>query len=278
MIIRNLHEIPPETIVDCLLIAFENYFVKMPSGHDYWINRWQGARVDYSLSAGIFDGEKLVGFILHGIDKDNDGLLTAFNCATGVLPEYRRKGIVGDLYNYLVPQLKEAGVKKCSLEVITKNNVAIQSYEKVGFAIVREYKCFFGQLKQGEQEETLGYDLIKTATPFWEKYNNIKACEFSWENNERALMALPGDAYDTWELTNEGNLAGYAILKPNGHIVQFGTVNPTEMHVLFDKLATIAENVRVINIDEKDKHVTGFLQERGLANTIDQYYMEYHVN
>jgi ribosomal protein S18 acetylase RimI-like enzyme len=277
MMIRTLQETPPAAIVGCLLQAFENYYVKMPSDQEYWIKRWQGARVNYQLSAGVFDGEKLVGFILHGVDTDHDGKLTAFNCATGVLPDYRRKGIVKDLYDFLAPMLISAGVEKCGLEVITRNNIAIHSYEKVGFGIVKEYKCFFGQLTPRDSE-TPGFDFCKTDTPVWEQYDKMRACNFSWENSDKAVKVLEPDAYEAWQLQYNKELAGYAILKPNGHIVQFGTREPEMMDMLFDHIARITSNVRIINIEEKEKRLAEFFVSRGLVNTIDQYYMEYNLN
>jgi len=83
--IRDLANTKLSTIVDCLLIAFDGYFVKMPSDVHYWANRYKGARVDFSLSFGAFEGDKLVAFIINGIDDDK-GMRTAFNTGTGVIP------------------------------------------------------------------------------------------------------------------------------------------------------------------------------------------------
>ena len=82
--IKNLSNTPLPQIVDCLLIAFADYFVKMPSDVEYWKNRWQGARIAYEASIGVFDGDKLVAFMMIGIDHHNRKL-AAFNTGTGVI-------------------------------------------------------------------------------------------------------------------------------------------------------------------------------------------------
>lgn len=273
MIVRNLKQTHPGDVVNCLVVAFENYYVKVSTDHDYWINRWKAARVDYSMSAGVFDGQKLVGFILHGIDTDEGGVLSAFNCGTGILPAYRKRGFVQELYQFLFPVLKEGGVQKCGLEVITQNDIAFQSYERVGFKTVKKYRCFFGQLEPTGAMGT-GLSFTKTAKPDWEGYAQMQRCNFSWEHNDKALKAAGDDAFAYWELFDGPQLSGYAVLKPNGHIVQFGTVTDAYLHPLFDGIAGITPQVRIVNIEESAENTCEFLLSRGLKNSIDQYYME----
>ena len=68
MEIRSLADTNLSDIVACLLEAFEGYFVKMPESIDYWEERFRGARVEYELSFGMFDQDRLVAFIMNGID------------------------------------------------------------------------------------------------------------------------------------------------------------------------------------------------------------------
>ena len=69
MKIKSLAHLPLAEVIDCFLEAFKGYFVEMPSDLDYWDFRFRGARVDWNLSFGMFDEEKLVGFFIIGIDK-----------------------------------------------------------------------------------------------------------------------------------------------------------------------------------------------------------------
>ena len=124
MIVKKLEGIEFDRIADCFLKSFANYYVKVPTDKNYYKNRWEMAKVDYALSYGMFDGEKLIGFIINAIDNRN-GKRIAFNTGTGVLPEYRGRGIVKSIYDFAIPDLKNSGITKCLLEVIIENIKAI---------------------------------------------------------------------------------------------------------------------------------------------------------
>ena len=132
MTVKNLSDISIDELLDSFLSAFENYFVKMPSDRNYYVERWKAAKVDFNFSYGMMDKGKIIGFIIHAIDK-RAGILTAFNTGTGVIPAYRGKRIVKSIYEYALEDLWQNGIEKSTFEVITKNNVAIRSYESVGF-------------------------------------------------------------------------------------------------------------------------------------------------
>ena len=111
MQIKSLQHISLEQIVECLLIAFEGYFVHMPTELSYWDNRFRAARVDYGLSFGVFDDDRLVAFIIQGIDIHN-GEMTAFNTGTGVVPEYRGLQLVDKIYAHAIPDSSKPQYKK----------------------------------------------------------------------------------------------------------------------------------------------------------------------
>jgi hypothetical protein len=76
--------------------AFSDYIIKFTATEEYLKTRWEAAGVNFDLSFGAFKNNKLNGFIIHGIDKQN-GINTAFNVATGVISEHRGKRIVKEI-------------------------------------------------------------------------------------------------------------------------------------------------------------------------------------
>ena len=140
MVVRHLGDTDFKNIMECFLSAFENYFVKMPTDYNFYKERWKASGVNFNLSYGMFDNDKLVGFIINAIDE-RQGELTAYNSGTGVIPEYRGKRIVKTIYDFAIPDLMQNGITKCLLEVITENAKAIKSYEGIGFKICKYYKC-----------------------------------------------------------------------------------------------------------------------------------------
>ncbi len=269
MNIRNLRDTPLEVIVECLVIAFENYFIKMPADINFWRNRFKGARVDFELCFGVFDGDKLVAFIINGIDQQN-GLLTAFNTGTGVLPEYRGKQLVDQMYQHAFPIFKEKGIQKCALEVIQQNDRAIRVYERIGFETKRSLKCFSGELNDTKTESQL------QRVSFLEIKNNENPNHhfYSWDNcNEAVLNA--GDIYTSYlVLNNEQQKIGHFIINPkNNYIAQLEAAEGN-FGLLISGIRQVTKNIRINNVDECRTDFVQNLLHYGLENTIDQYEME----
>jgi ribosomal protein S18 acetylase RimI-like enzyme len=97
--------------------------------------------VDFDASVGLYDRDRLVGFTLIGIDE-SDGVSTAYDAGTGIVPAHRRQGWAGKMFDHAVPALRERGVARFLLEVLQENEPAIKAYTKSGFEIVRELRSY----------------------------------------------------------------------------------------------------------------------------------------
>ena len=80
---------------------------------------------------------------------------TAFNSGTGVVPKYRGRRIVKQLYDFAIPELLKRGVEKCGLEVIKENEKAIKAYRRVGFEIIKILKCLIKSTGKSGNNENL---------------------------------------------------------------------------------------------------------------------------
>ena len=270
MTVKNLSNLPFDELMDCFLAAFDNYYVKMPTDKNYYKNRWQAAKVDYSLSYGMFDESKLVGFILHAIDKRN-GKLSAFNTGTGVLPEYRGRKIVKSIYNYALIDLKEKGIDECSLDVITKNNRAIKSYQSIGFHISKTYKCFSGVIKV-ENVNDVEFEELSMNSIDWDSLPNQQF--YSWDNQKETILI---DKYSFFQVINNSKPESYFIIKPeNGYVAQCDLLNTdnTGWERLLTAIKQVSESVKIINVDSQLNTKVNSLVNCGLDNSIDQYEMK----
>lgn len=270
MKIQNLSNTPLEEIVTCLLKSFEGYFVKMPDDVDFWKSRLKAARVDFGLSFGVFDKEKLVAFILNGIDTDLQQK-TAFNTGTGVLPAYRGQGLVDKMYDHAFPILKQNGVSKCKLEVITKNDRAIKVYERIGFEKKRRIKCFSGDLTAATNT-----DITLTETDLNDIRSLCDGTVYSWENSF-AAVTLARENYKVYKVKRQqadSTAIGYVILNPaTGYIAQLAAT-AGNWDVVFEGIKQVCTWVKINNIDENRTDLLHHLAKEGLQNTIDQYEME----
>lgn len=274
MFVKNLSDTSFEIILDCFLKAFENYFVKMPADDDYYKQRWKAAKVDFNCSYGMFDGELMIGFIIHAIDKRN-GKLTAFNTGTGVIPKYRGKRIVKSIYQYALKDLADKGIEKSVLEVITKNDIAVSSYSDIGFNICKEYKCFNGNFKLDSslQSEVREIDLNDVD---WSSLPNQQL--YSWENQQESLLE---GSYNFFQVLNNENPESFFVINPDlNYLAQFDLLTEEKdgWKRLFTAIRSISESIKVNNVDVRLKEKLDNLTLFGLDNTIDQFEMELIIN
>jgi len=276
MQIRSLNHIKFGDLIECFNQSFADYFVKMQATNEFWKKRWRAARVDYSLSFGMFDGNDLVGFIINGIDYKND-LLTAFNSGTGVLPAYRGKRIVKKLYDFAIPVLIENDVKSCGLEVIVENEKAIKAYQRVGFEITKTLKCYSGKLNV-EDFKHISTHKIPFEIIDWDNLPNQEF--YSWDFQKSAIEIIK-DNFNYFDVFEKDNKIGYVILNPKtGTIAQFDLVegkNESDWQKLFLGIKSIVPTIKINNIDNHQMEKIAAVEKTGLSNTIDQFEMEYLI-
>lgn len=277
MEIRNLENTPLKDIVACFNLAFSDYFVPIAATEEAMQKRWKTSRVDFSLSFGAFEDEKLVGFIITGVDTLN-GYKTAYNAGTGVIPDFRGRKLVASLYRHALPCFKKAGIEQCTLEVITENFKAIKAYRNIGFEIGRTLHCFKGDLKIGpEPAACVNYQFSASKDFDFTKPEPLQAYSFSWDNTTAGVKMLAQD-YELWQLEENKNLKAYILLNPaTGYIAQLGfdkTESSSYLECLFSELAKAIPTVRINNVDSRSEEIVELLANVGLENHIDQFEMQ----
>jgi ribosomal protein S18 acetylase RimI-like enzyme len=271
MVVKHLGQTEFSEIMECFLLAFEGYFVKMPTDYNYYKQRWTAAKVNFELSYGMFDNDKLVGFIIHAVD-DRKGYNTAFNTGTGVIPEYRGKRIVKAIYEYAIPDLIKNGITKSVLEVIIENEKAIKAYEGIGFEICKNFKCFSGELLENKSEIEIieaSYDEIS-----WKEIPNQD--KYSWDFHYRSLK---GGNSKYYQVINNGVIESFFTINTEN-----GTINQLEIFYtikgnwerLFSAIQSISKQVRIINVNASLEDKLLAIEKVGLKNTVNQYEMELH--
>jgi len=228
------------------------------------------------LSVGAFDGEKLVGFSLTGL-RLQDGLPTAYDIATGIVPEYRRQGITSEIFLRENALLKDKQVSQYLLEVINENLPAVRLYQKQGFQIHRELTCF--QIDQRRLTLRSRYPIEKTNEIDWKQEKAFWDFEPSWQNSVASVSAVP-EAFVNVVAKFNGEIAGYGIIEP-----KTGDIPQLAVHPKFRRLGigtsllaglamnAYAEKIRVLNIDTSQNTVLKFLTALGFERYVSQYEM-----
>ena len=83
----------------------------------------------------------MVGYTLNGFGLWN-GKQTAYDAGTGVIPGFRNQGIGKNMFEFLLPKLREIGIEQMLLEVIEKNENALKLYQNLGFENSRKLAFF----------------------------------------------------------------------------------------------------------------------------------------
>lgn len=228
------------------------------------------------LSIGVFSSGKLVGFMLHALNYV-DEKLSAYNAATGVIPDFRGQGLVGKMYNFLIPKLKVLGVEQMLLEVIEDNNAAIRAYEKMNYQVCRTLDCFKGSF---EADKKSSISSIKPLENFkWDDFITFWTIKPSWQNSISTLEKSK-DRISILGAYIEDELVGYIIYNAQSKRIQQIAVSPSHRRKgIATQLANAmmktidSEELVAINIDNSSSESTLFLKSLGLENNLSQLEM-----
>jgi ribosomal protein S18 acetylase RimI-like enzyme len=260
--------------------AFSQYSVNMNMTKSAFERRMQEKlNINYDLSPAVFDGDKLIGFIFHAI-AEYQGIKTAYNGGTGVLPDYRGQGITQGLLTFIKPLLKNEGVKRFVLEVITTNTSAIKAYEKAGFVTTKTYRCFKLMIEMSKSVSIEDLTISTPNKPNIPSYKTIGSTEPSMlDCFDQLVHNLSNE--QILEAHQKDQLVGYLIYQPQlGRISQiaihpdyrnqgFGT---NLIQTAYDKATVKA--LTVINVASEQNDVLQFLKKLGFENQIGQLEME----
>jgi len=279
----TLENIPLAVLADTFTRAFSDYEVVVHMTVEKLSMMMRERDVDPAGSLGAFEEDRLVGFILNGYRR-RQGESLAYNSGTGILPDYRGRGLGRLLMERNTELLGRRGAGRYILEVLTGNTPAIRLYETSGFRTLREFACLrcrTGHLRTLFQEET-GRGRVELFsvkdTPF-EELQFLVSSAPSWQNDAEA-MKNPPDCYRTAVFRTGGKTLAYGILNTGtGSLLQFG-LQPAEEGAAAARqvLAVLAEMtdgeyITAVNVETSANRLLDFLDRTGFESFISQYEM-----
>jgi ribosomal protein S18 acetylase RimI-like enzyme len=260
------------------LKAFSDYQVNMNVSEQRFRDRLVRDGVTLPRSVGAFAEKELVGFSLNGYGRWQ-GRLTAYDAGTGILPTYRSRGLGRDLFGYMMPELKKAGVEQCLLEVLSTNLPALKLYRKLGFSETRTF-AVCQQTKIVARPVLDQIELHDVDVPDWRLYQTFWDGEPSWQNSIDAIERMTtGKEVVGAYLNNE--CIGYGVISTiTGNVMQLA-VSPAYRRkgvgsALLDSLRarlTPGEPLRVTNIDCVLTGTLAFFEACGFSQVLQQLEM-----
>jgi len=269
MQIKTLGGIPVAVIAQTFNDAFSDYLVPIQLTEQALADKMRSENTAPEYSAGVFDGDKLVGFILIGIDNG-----IAYNGGTGVIPNYRGHNLTRQMYDFLLPLLAQKGIRKHLLEVITENVRAVPVYRKIGFETIRTVSCFKGKIENSRQPEVAvkEIDLHEIRTEF---------CDFTptFQNTIEAILRTR-EQHKALGAFDQDNLIGFIVFAPNiARVKHFGVDKSRRLRSigkrLFQEVQSIVGDtaLSLTNVDDRTGSIA-FLEKIGLEKTVSQFEMQ----
>jgi len=281
---RFLSEDMMPEIFRTFMEAFSDYALDMSyMTEKSMYNRFVKNGTDFESSVGVFNGAKMSGFTMIGIDNWKNSL-AAFDVGTGIIKEYRGKGIARKMFDHAVPLLKEKGVNKFYLEVLQENEPAIKAYEKTGFRIAKEFDCYKLVLDSPDLETNPSpfIEIMETGINEITHFKDFLDWEPSWENSLNAITRIRGEIYlfkAVYEGTDAGILAYYLglnwimILVVGRSFRRKGIASSLLKHLLSNNFIKEPE-VKLINVESTDPGMKQFLRNKSFEIYVKQYEME----
>jgi len=275
MQIRTLTGVNDLDVLEVFNHSFADYFITLQFTKDQFLTKVQADKVDYNLSVGAFVNDKLVGFILHGIDLIRNKKV-AYNGGTGVVPSARGVGLTKQMYAFILPKLREADIDEIHLEVIQENEQAIKSYQKAGFSVTRKLICYSGSVKPLEENPDIDIKIINK--PDFDFQQSFWTIYPSWQYSNHILKDME-DTYSAYGAFLKNELAGYIFFNPtNNRILQIAVKEEYRRLKIASSLVsklTESQNqkIRIINVGEQDDSIHLFLKNIGLEEELVQLEM-----
>jgi ribosomal protein S18 acetylase RimI-like enzyme len=280
MEIATLENIEIDCIVEVLNQSFSNYIVPLQLNSKQLEFKISTENVKLDLSIGVFLSGKLIGFMLHGLNEIG-GKLSAYNAATGVIPEYCGQGLAGQMYNFLLPKLKAIGVEQMLLEVIVGNNAGIRAYEKMDYKVNRILDCFRGEIAAVERASVA---IIKELEDFeWDKFLSFWTIKPSWQNSVATLENSKDSCTIVGAYLDE-ELIGYMVYNPVSRKIHQIAVSSKHRRkgVATQLVNTMTALINpkelfIYNVDASSLETIAFFKSLGLLSHVAQLEMKRSV-
>lgn len=264
------------------LLAFSDYQITINLTLEQFKKRFlDKLQLNLEMSAVALQHNQVIGFIFTHVGE-YEGKLTAYNGGTGVVPDFRGKGLTMRMYDFLLPRFREKQVEQCLLEAITTNLKALHVYQKIGFQKTKLFRCYsFMPEKYRLLPENLPEVLVfEQKEPDWDLLQKFQDLRPSYLDQDLLLQKNMKNE-TVIEAVNNGTTLGYAVFqKSNGRISQLA------VHPQFRKLGIGAwllthiyrdsqkKALSILNIDDNYRPMNAFFKAMGFKNEMNQHEMQ----
>ena len=267
------------SLYECFLEAFSDYQVDMRMSQEQFEQRIVRDGVRLQISAGAFDGNRMVGFYMNASGMWL-GTLTAYDAGTGVIPAYRRQGVAKELFAFMMPRLKDASCAQYLLEVLTTNEPAVSLYRRLGFTETRRLAVF----RRSEPVKTSREPVVvrRVEQPDWQLFKSFWDGYPSWQNSIDAVERIATDRVVICAYV-DARCVGYGVVfKPAASLMQLAVAHAYRRKGIASSILSVlqdevSESLKVNNIDQQWNCPMAFFEANDFKLVLEQYEMTYDL-
>ena len=267
------------TLYACFLDAFSDYQVNMQMSEQQFAQRVARDGVQLEISTGAFDDDRMIGFYMNALG-DWKGKLTAYDAGTGIVPDYRGRGVAQELFAFSVSRLKERAVSQYLLEVLTSNERAVALYRSLGFVEARRLAVLRAQQAIEPLNDLANVELRRIDEPDWKLFQSFWDGYPSWQNSLAAVERVPNDRMILGAYV-EGSCVGYGIVfRPAANLMQLAVAPSHRRKGIGSRILralSLGETLKVNNIDEELKGTLAFFVSNGFKVVMEQFEMSMSI-
>jgi ribosomal protein S18 acetylase RimI-like enzyme len=263
------------SLYECFLEAFSDYQISLQMTEEQFEQRVKRDGVVLELSAGAFDGERMIGFYMNGRGMWH-AEQTAYDAGTGVVPDHRRRGVAIELFDFMAPRLKERGITRYLLEVLTSNERAVALYRKLGFEETRMLAVVRSNEDLKTAADVEGVTIRHLNEPDWDVFCAYWDGEPSWQNSMDAVERIRNQCEIAGAFVDE-TCVGYGIVfKPSGILMQLAVAQEFRRRGIGRRILASLSGDKILktnNVDEKLKGTLDFYKACGFEIVLRQFEM-----
>ncbi len=280
MKINTLKGVKTKDILHVFNESFSDYFIPFHLTEEQLESKMFADKVHLNLSVGVFENGNLIAFILHGFDTINNEKVL-YNGGTGVIPKKRGSGLTKQMYRFVLPILKEKGIDKLFLEVISENIQAIKSYKNSEFKIERELLCYKGEIHIPNTNDNV--EIKKLHEYNWDLLESFWDIAPTWQNSKNVINEIR-DHTVSFSASIQNQLVGYVIFNPKSkRLLQVAVdknfrKNKIASTLLSKLIKDYGNTLSIINVDKRSKSAHHFLTQIGFTKNLEQLEMKLQLN
>lgn len=270
-----------EDFAEIFTRAFEGYYYPGITTAPLLAERARTEQIDFHRSQVLLDDYTPCAMGVLGLRSER-----AWCGGLGVFPEYRGQGLAQRVVSALIDQARVCGARQFGLEVLTRNERAIRTYQSAGLQIARRLQIFeWVERRAGEDPaDWPAVPLLYASLPangvtelppaaLLPHFARLHTVASAWQRDLASLLVRTGTS--GLVLGHPQHPSAYLIYRYHGNearILDLAALTPEDALPLLEALQSRYPHIGSVNEPAESPLISAYLR-RGFVETDSQFEM-----